>query len=1292
MSENLLITLGIQDKGTKTQITALNKELRTLDKELKLADKTSGEFESGTEALGRKLDILKSKYDVQQTKLEAYKKRINDTKEQVEKKKQALETLTNSEEANEKQVTKLTKEINKMEQDIRQVAREMNLTETELKALEAEIASTEKTIAAKPFEKMDQELKELGQGIEYAGDKLQALGNGATAVGDTLLKMSAPIVGFGAYAIKASMDYEQAMSEVEAISGATAEELESLEKASKEMGRTTSKSAKESANALKYMALAGWDTKQMLGGLEPVLRLSEAGNIDLARASDLTTDSMSALGVQVKDLNRYLDIVAQSQKKANTSADGLMEAYIGCGGTLKNLNVPLEESATWLGILANRGIKASEAGTGFNSVLVNIMGTSGQAKDALEILGVSAWDADDNFKGIEVTLRELDSALKSCTEAQRNQFTAMIGGKTQMDVLNALLDGLNNEYSDLKASITDSNGALLDMAETMQDNAKGNVTRLKSELEALGIQVGEQLLPHVNEFIASVSDLIKWFGSLDEETQKNIMRMGLFAFAGGTTLKMLGNLTTGVGSVTSGLGRMITNFAESKKKTDNLGSSATGLTGVIAKLAGGGGFGTLLPVVGAVSAGVVALGGAMLTAKTYSTIMGESCITASEDLGVFEKIVNKLTGSTVKSREELEAAGLIAKQFSENVGEEFRGKVQEAEKAINSMTTALVEFNIDNALSESEVTNFSSRVSSLAQGAIDIIKSKQEESQTALKELLMSDGVIDESEQKTLEFLTRQADTQIAQVTATENEIYSIIEQGLANKGYLNEQELEQIKTHLATISQLELQAQATNQDELLEAQANFLVRVRTADVEETSALLAEKASLRDQEINDIQVKYDTQIEMLKMKNQGITEEEYNANQARIAEIESLMTTMDEKTKQAYQLEIDSLKAKNVIISEEERAANEATIASLEQGKAEAITIANEQYDSYLNIIKEHHPEILNSVNELNGEILSNTDKKKTEILNSYKAQYEEINSISKSGMYELKNETTGSLDLVYVTVDSNTKKVTGAWSEAQRKAGGLTKQMSDDAYTMGQAVRSASDIAIAQLESMDKGFVNSKGQITTSNGAIVKSLEEFEKQADGTGRGILDLNGKKISIKTNTRGEIENFKDFKYQLNSIKGSTANSYVNVYYREYNKPAGVGGVGTYSVSSYSLLEPDMSSFTRAMPTTFSLGEYGENIAPMSDVAPLMDSAIWSGGYFSPKSKMSTEFKGSTRAESKVVQQVATNNFDYKEMAKEIAMAVAEALAGVTLRGDAILDTGKVVGEVSNQIAMNVRGRR
>lgn len=1253
-TEQLLVTLGVQDKGAKTQLTALNKELRTLDKEFKTVDKTSSTYEKGTESLGKKLDILKNKYDTQKTKLEVYKKQIETSKNRIEEKKKSLETLTSAEGDNEKQIQKLNKEIVNLEQDIRQATREMGLTEAQLQQLESEIQDTTKAIEEKPFEDMKKDLEQLGSQIDNTGQKLQNMGQHISNTGNTLLKLSTPVVGFGAYAIKASMDFESAMSEVEAISGATGKDLEALEEKAKQMGASTSKSATESANALSYMALAGWNTQQMLTGIEPILRLAESGNIDLARASDLVTDSMSALGVQVQDLDKYLDIVAQTQRKANTSADGMLEAYISVGGTLKNLNVPLEESATWLGVLANRGIKASEAGNSFNSVLVNVMGVSGQARDALAELGVSAWDANGNFKGVETTLRELDKALKSCTEAQRNQFTAMIGGKTQMDTLNALISGLNEEYSTLRASIEESEGALNEMATTMKDNTVGNVERMKSSLEGLGLQVGEHLLPHVNNLIDKISSLISWFGSLDEETQQTIMKMGLFAFAGGSALKVVGNLTTSVGSAVSVFGKFIPNLASASTATTSTATAVTSATGGFAKLTSA--LGAINPVTIAVAGGVVTLGGALMTAKTHSDLMAKSAGTAIEDLNLFERAIASVTGMTFQSAEALEEAGIKAKSFHENVSEEFQTAVLNAEQSLQELSITLREMNLDEAFDESERARFNSQVESICQSAIETIKSKQDEATEELKKLFLSDGAISETEQKTLDFLNKQSETQIDSINKTKEEVNKIISEAIEEKGFLNAEEQRQINEHLANISSLELQAQANNQEELLAGQAEFLARVKNIDLEEASALMQEKANLRDQEMEAINAKYDKQIELLKMKNQTATEEE--------------------------------------------RLNNEAVITQLEEQKNSELQKEREKYETYLQMLRANNEEVANLINEFNGEKLSQADIQAKNELNKYAEKYPEMLSVTETGMYKLWDETKSKYDDVYVVVDESTKKIVGAWSSAQNKASGSTKEIAKDVKKMGEQIEWNNIQVTNQINDMTSGFVNSSGEIVDANGNVITSLKNFRKHLDGTGQGILELNGKKIEVKSNADRRIDEFEKLKEQINLIpKNKTVN--VDVYYKEHHQSSRTQSLRNYTIFERSMPAPAMArafsipDTARAMPemSSFSFdSEVIESVAQPRDIS-MFNDRVWSGGYFSPTSTASIELSRSGSRQQATAEQNKFNaGIDIKEILSEMTEAITKAIENATLKGAVTLDNGALVGQMSNELALNSRRRR
>lgn len=395
-----------------------------------------------------------------------------------------------------------------------------------------------KNEADKELDKVKKKSNDVSKGMKVDFKKI---GQASNQVGNSLLKyVTAPIKLIGASAVKLGMEFEASMSNVKALSGSTGEEMKVLEQKAREMGASTSKSAKDAADAMGYMALAGWDNKQMLAGIEPILRLSEAGNLDLARASDLVTDSMSAMGITTKQLPHYLDVLAQTSRSSNTDIDMLGEAYIKVGGNLAGLKVPLEESATLLGTMANRGRKGAEAGNALNAIITNLTAPAGQAKDAMKGLGLSAFDSNGKFKGLTNTLLELKTKTSKLSEEQRQQYLSMIGGKEHIKDLNALLNGLGDEYGTLSGKVNNADGSLMDLAKTMQDNNKGSLTELMSSVQELGLKIADVLRPKISQII----DLLKkWSDKLNKltpEQQKTIIKIAQFAASIGIALKAIG--------------------------------------------------------------------------------------------------------------------------------------------------------------------------------------------------------------------------------------------------------------------------------------------------------------------------------------------------------------------------------------------------------------------------------------------------------------------------------------------------------------------------------------------------------------------------------------------------------------------------------------------------------------------------------------------------------------------------------------------------------------------------------
>lgn len=348
---------------------------------------------------------------------------------------------------------------------------------------------------------------------------------GAVAMGT----ISAAALAAGKKAVDVGMDFDKAMSSWKGTAKATEAEFNIAREAAMKYGRETTKTATESANALEYMALAGWSVDDSVKALPSVLRLAEATNLDLARTSDLVTDSMSATGEVIgengENLQRFLDVATMANNKSNQTAEQLMEAWIQTGGVFKGLRVDIEDSATALGVLANRGIKGSEAGTALNAIMINLTTGAGQAGKAMQKLGVSAFE-NGKFKGLKQTLTEVRDKLSGLTEEQQNYYKARIGGKHHIDAFTHLLNGLDsvkdgkNEWDGLNESLRTANGSLQQMAATKMDNLWGDTKILQSAMQDLGIKASDAinipLRDGAKEFTNMVYASDEFIGNLEE--------------------------------------------------------------------------------------------------------------------------------------------------------------------------------------------------------------------------------------------------------------------------------------------------------------------------------------------------------------------------------------------------------------------------------------------------------------------------------------------------------------------------------------------------------------------------------------------------------------------------------------------------------------------------------------------------------------------------------------------------------------------------------------------------------
>lgn len=332
----------------------------------------------------------------------------------------------------------------------------------------------------------------------------KALGLTAKAVGSVSAGLSAGAIA----SVKFGSNFEAAMSGVAATMGMTSTEInngsadyERLKQAAKDAGATTKFSASQAAEALNYMALAGYDVDESIATLPTVLNLAAAGGMDLATASDMVTDSMSALGDMAGTADNFVDKMAKTSQKSNTSVAQLGEAILTVGGTAKSMAGGVDEMNTVLGILADNGIKGAEGGTALRNMILSLSAPTDTASAKMEELGLSVFDAEGKMRPMNDVFNDLNDILSTMTEGEQTQVLNTIFNKVDLKSVNALLANSGERFDELSGYIADCDGAAANMADTMNNNLQGSVTILQSALEGLGIAVYEQMEEPLKEAV-----------------------------------------------------------------------------------------------------------------------------------------------------------------------------------------------------------------------------------------------------------------------------------------------------------------------------------------------------------------------------------------------------------------------------------------------------------------------------------------------------------------------------------------------------------------------------------------------------------------------------------------------------------------------------------------------------------------------------------------------------------------------------------------------------------------------
>lgn len=476
MAERLGANFAIDITQLQAGLRTANKLIRESKSEFQAAAAGMDDWTKSEDGLRAKINSLNSITDVQKKKVEALQKNYNNLI------KGGLDP------ASDRAI---------------QLRTQINNETASLEKNKAEVAKNEKA------------LDELGKETDDAADSASKAASGgftvlkgvlANLAADAIRKCIDGLTSLAKNVVAVGIDFDSAMSQVAAVSGATAEEVDALTEKAKEMGSKTKFSATESAEAFNYMAMAGWKTEEMLGGIEGIMSLAAASGSDLATTSDIVTDALTAMGYKAKDAGRLADVMAAASSNANTNVEMMGQTFQYAAPIVGALGYSMEDTAVAIGLMANAGIKGEKAGTALRSVLTRLSAPPKECADAMTQLGISITDSNGKMKSFDVVMGDLREAFADLGETEQTAMAKHIAGQEAMSGLLAIVNAAPEDFEKLTKAVEESNGAAQEMSNTMMDNLGGDITLLKSAWEGFSLTLFESANGAMREVVQEVTN------------------------------------------------------------------------------------------------------------------------------------------------------------------------------------------------------------------------------------------------------------------------------------------------------------------------------------------------------------------------------------------------------------------------------------------------------------------------------------------------------------------------------------------------------------------------------------------------------------------------------------------------------------------------------------------------------------------------------------------------------------------------------------------------------------------
>ena len=693
--KGIVVEIGGDTSGLQKALSKVNTATSSLSKELRGVNSLLKLDPSSTELLSQKQTILA--------------KNIEETKEK-------LDLLKSTQEQADKAIANGT-DIS--EENYRNLQREIISTENKLKQLQ---------VQASKWTSAGEKLEEFGNKVTNISSKIDNLGSTLTT------SLTLPVLAIGTAAVTTGNDFEAQMSRVQAIAGATGDELEQLTEQAMSLGAETTFSASQVAEGMENLASAGFTTQEIMEAMPGLLDLAASSGAELATASEIAASAIRGFGLEADKAGHVADVFAEAAARTNAQTEDMGEAMKYVAPVAKTVGLSIEETAAAIGIMSDAGVKGSQAGTTLRGGLTRIVKPTKMVRDAMAELGVEFYDSNGKMKSLTEIIKTLQEHTKGLTDETKNQALAQIFGTEALSGMLALVNRGSNELADMTKSFESCDGAAEKMADTMLDNTKGALESLSGSLESAGIAIQKALAPEIKDLAKWIQNLVDEFNDLSDEEKQSIINKALLVAAIGPVVKILGKLGTGIGTVTTGLGKFSKAIAVAKAGTTSTDKTVNNLAKSI---------GFLTTPTGLATTAIVALSAAY--AANYIATTKEKA--ALDGLRQEVKNQNEAWKQLQNTRNETLSSSLVEIENTQNLAEELKkitdenGKVKQgyedrANVILNQLNSAL---GTEYTLNEDIITQYQELKNNIDQiiakkKAESVLNAYQEEYGTAIKE------------------------------------------------------------------------------------------------------------------------------------------------------------------------------------------------------------------------------------------------------------------------------------------------------------------------------------------------------------------------------------------------------------------------------------------------------------------------------------------------------------------------------------------------------------------------------